>query len=1237
MISPTTIRLLFFFAAAWLAHVTCLRAEETAPARPIPAGTQDRSYAEVDQRLYNSTFISWLGGGGNMISRRAFSDPEDIRKRAEYLKSLGIRGIELGGMHFRLGWSGEWDMINKITAEITKACRENGIIVIEHHDFPLPFYNAYPILAANTDWLQRDVRTGEPFAWFDPINPGWLGAYTQYLLDMQEAARPDGYMLDEVTLSTWYASASDDSRHTVREWTGRPEPVWADMVNPNLDDPNYSSWIHWRSLVEPAAMAHLFGELRKRQPGTISMAYSAGYTTPGNIYDLTNTAANFSNFVGYECIVADPLQGWQGMMRELIERGSLKDYFHIPVWVLLRQVRTADQLYFAWAMSHMTRHSTWLGPLATENPEVLASVAKYADWQAAMPHQHARTLTDTAVLLSHQARRVSADPDFFLNDFGGWNSALIEENIPFDVLLDGDLEKPGRLGKYRTLILASQACLSEAQVRNLTEWVKAGGTCIFTRNTSLHDEWGTPREDFALGEAANLGLARRGRRDLTISANVGGREFEIPDVSVPFEVRLRDPAKSEVLATTKREDREVPIAWETAFGQGRMIYIGADLGATQFQREVKHSQSYRGDGRGDVRDFIRAVLERTRRNAPPPAALELPEGVVGTIFQLVDGPDKGAVYVHLLNVGGKTLRAGDKIGEGMRLDMPPVTERMDIRLNFPVLGSAILDSPRQTEPRKIEPVMLADGTAILEVPGAAINDYLQIRIPAELWHRIQPPPVPMGTGINLPLGEEVSSLPKASWVPQPPALDEFVPSPPEASVFSFGASGLPLRLKGTPIVTGEFAMGFEPNKLTPVSGTEFELNSTSPLALAAGGWNANVASGQSRTGILWTRELAVRGNDAEITASFRIPRRDNGAEFLALVHEILVPVSTLRGATYEARVGLHRVPDPNRSGRLTGEEPDGVQILRYARTIQFEGAAKDFLIDFNPCGPWGVFWDDPSSSFHAHLVRRGENYVFQIEVPWARYGADVNSKVVLRAGKHRLDELHPVRSTHYAISLPASRRIQFTDGSTAGGFTQYAARGFGFDKGFQGWALQPYNPGRGAGWKAVAPAAKVIKADANAPLGPIYSGGIHSQGEAHFAVAHPNAFVLVNLLFASAEGAEPAEVSVDGRPWKTIEIDPARRRTTLTFPLVLRDGEIDIRMRGGPWKLSGLVIQPLLYAQEDYSFERSWWALGRAPWLLPGFPDAAKWNDFDTTSFGPQSLEQIINQPLSHSPKTNQP
>lgn len=102
----------------------------------------------------------------------------------------------------------------------------------------------------------------------------------------------------------------------------------------------------------------------------------------------------------------------------------------------------------------------------------------------------------TRVFYGRESGRVE---ERYLANVLGMFRAGVEEHLPVTVINDWNLNAED-LSRYKVLILPNTACLSEAQARVIAEFVKKGGGLVATQDTSLCDEMGNPRKDFALAD-----------------------------------------------------------------------------------------------------------------------------------------------------------------------------------------------------------------------------------------------------------------------------------------------------------------------------------------------------------------------------------------------------------------------------------------------------------------------------------------------------------------------------------------------------------------------------------------------------------------------------------------------------------------------------------------------------------------------------------------------------------------
>ncbi len=186
--------------------------------------------------------------------------------------------------------------------------------------------------------------------------------------------------------------------------------------------------------------------------------------------------------------------------------------------------------------------------LAATNGNVLAESFGWAGHDVAADFQEiarrqryltrAEALPWAALLVSEQTRQFYAYKDianrFLPHVFGAFRAAT-EEHLPLTLLNDWDMDTK-QLARYEVVVLANAAALSDDQAAALRAYVRAGGGLVATGETSLCDELGRPRRDFALAELFGVSYQGRPRREQTAEAR---RE-------------LRRGSRRNLLATTQR-------------------------------------------------------------------------------------------------------------------------------------------------------------------------------------------------------------------------------------------------------------------------------------------------------------------------------------------------------------------------------------------------------------------------------------------------------------------------------------------------------------------------------------------------------------------------------------------------------------------------------------------------------------------------------------------------------------
>jgi hypothetical protein len=267
----------------------------------------------------------------------------------------------------------------------------------------------------------------------------------------------------------------------------------------------------------------------------------------------------------------------------------------------------------------------------------------------------------------------------------GFYQALVESRIPFEMVHDGLLDT-AHVSQFRTLILPNIAALSDAQCRQLRQFVTSGGSLIATYETSLYDEWGQRRNDFGLadlfGASADgnegpmqnsyLNLEKnsthpllRGMDDVPRVINGVNRvklrlnqPYSSPLTFVPS---YPDLPMEEVYARVPRTD--VPGVMVREAGKGRVVYFPWDIDRTFWEvLDTDHLSLLRN-----------AVLWATPEEAP----VELSgKGIV----DLSVWTQHGSMTVHIVNLTNPMMMKGPLREiiplppQKLRVKLPPGTQ-----------------------------------------------------------------------------------------------------------------------------------------------------------------------------------------------------------------------------------------------------------------------------------------------------------------------------------------------------------------------------------------------------------------------------------------------------------------------------------------------------------------------------------------------------------------------------------
>ncbi|MBI3683042.1 MAG: Tat pathway signal protein [Acidobacteria bacterium] len=446
----------------------------------------------------------------------------DIAWWREYWKRTQTQGviINAGGivayypskfpLHYRAQFLGGRDLFG----ELTKAAHEDGLVVMARMDSNRAAENFFQ---AHPDWFARDLE-GKPYRAADKyiacVHSPYYDEYLPAVLrEIVERSHPEG-----ITDNSWAGMGRDsicycaNCQSKFRAKTGNQLPRRADW-----DDPAYRQWILW------------------------------SYDRRIGIWELNNRATQAAG--GPECIWSGMNSGSvSGQARSFRDLREICKRAHI---IMLDHQRRDDETGFQQNGDTGKRIHALLGwdKLAPESmamyqsgpgyyrvssktaPEarmwMIAGIAGGIQpwWHHVAAYHEDRRMYRTAepVMRWHKAneaylvnRRPVAtvgvlwsqrNTDFYGRQesaervdapYTGFMQALVRARIPYLPIHADDIDRDG--SDLALLILPNVGALSDQQCAAIRRFVQRGGSLLATGATSLYNEWGDPRSDFALAD-----------------------------------------------------------------------------------------------------------------------------------------------------------------------------------------------------------------------------------------------------------------------------------------------------------------------------------------------------------------------------------------------------------------------------------------------------------------------------------------------------------------------------------------------------------------------------------------------------------------------------------------------------------------------------------------------------------------------------------------------------------------
>ncbi|HEU4938757.1 MAG TPA: alpha-amylase family protein [Vicinamibacterales bacterium] len=410
-------------------------------------------------------------------------------------------------LHHRSAWLGNSDPFGVLVT----GCRAMGMRVVARTD---PHAVREEVRAAHPDWIARNANGEVRRHWANPEL--WvtcaLGPYNFDFMDQVHREIVEKYKVDGIFSNRWAQQGGDcycaTCQKNFKDATGMDLPRTADRR-----DPARRAYVAWRK-------ARLT-ELWKTWDATVRAANPEASFIPNGPPDLKTAgelaAIQFTDNQARRGVTPPWANGRRAKeYRSVMGRRPIGGIFSVGLeeayrWKDSVQSEPEIRLWVAEGTANGMR------PWVTKFSGVLYDrrwlpvVERIYDWHYAH-ERYLRNETPLArVAVLHSEQTAAEHPGMAQGDrhedhMLGMYHSLVESRIPFELVHEAFLT-PDRLDRFKLLILADAAALSDAQCRAIREYVARGGSVLATFATSLADESGARRDNFGLSDLFGVSFA----------------------------------------------------------------------------------------------------------------------------------------------------------------------------------------------------------------------------------------------------------------------------------------------------------------------------------------------------------------------------------------------------------------------------------------------------------------------------------------------------------------------------------------------------------------------------------------------------------------------------------------------------------------------------------------------------------------------------------------------------------